>query len=268
MIFNGGFGDKYATQVHEPLYKAGVPQGDIKHESVTEINKTLQPRFSGGTDVPDVVDNSGSGLMDFGALVADKQLADLTPMWDAPSVDDANKKVKDTVVPGTVDVGAFNGTPYVMYYVSTVFGLWYSGKLFADKGWTAPTTWADFTKLCDQIKAAGITPFGYAGANAAYYMWKSFSPRRQDRRPGRTEEHRQPGAGRVDRAGRQAGRRRLGRDRRQVHRQGVPGPAAHRRPARAEPVQGRVLPQRRLAAERAEGATPSDFKYQMLPNPT
>jgi N-acetylglucosamine transport system substrate-binding protein len=52
-----------------------------------------------------------------------------------------------------------------------VFGLWYSGKLFKDKGWTAPTTWADFTALLDKIKAAGITPFGYAGANAAYYMW-------------------------------------------------------------------------------------------------
>src|SRR5262249_39097141 len=43
--------------------------------------------------------------------------------------------------------------------------------LFKDKGWTAPTSWDAFLKLCDDIKKAGITPYGYAGANAAYYQW-------------------------------------------------------------------------------------------------
>jgi N-acetylglucosamine transport system substrate-binding protein len=171
VIFNGGYGDKYATDVHEPLYKKAFPKATVKHEPVTEIAKTLQPRFAGGTNVPDVVDNSGSGLLDFGALVADKQLADLSSLWDAASVDDPAKKVRDTVVAGTVDVGSFNTKPYVLYYVSTVFGIWYSGKLFKDHNWTVPTKWDDFLKLCDNIKGAGITPFGYAGANAPYYMW-------------------------------------------------------------------------------------------------
>ncbi len=31
--------------------------------------------------------------------------------------------------------GSFNGKPYVLYYVSTVFGIWYSGKLFKNNGW-------------------------------------------------------------------------------------------------------------------------------------
>ncbi len=86
-------------------------------------------------------------------------------------MDDPSKKVKDTVVAGTADVGSFNGAPFVLYYVSTVFGIWYSGKLFKDKSWTVPTKWDEFLALCDTIKKAGITPFGYAGANAAYYMW-------------------------------------------------------------------------------------------------
>jgi N-acetylglucosamine transport system substrate-binding protein len=170
VIFNGGYTDKYAVEVHEPLYKKAFPKANIKHESTPEIAKTLQPRFSGGNP-PDMVNNSGSGLMDFGALVADKQLTDLTELWDAPSVDDPSKKVKDTVVPGTIEVGSFNGKPFVLYYVSTVFGIWYSGKLFKDKGWTAPTSWDAFLKQCDDIKKAGLTPYGYAGANAAYYQW-------------------------------------------------------------------------------------------------
>jgi N-acetylglucosamine transport system substrate-binding protein len=171
VIFNGAFGDKYATDVHEPMYKKEFPKATIKHEAVTEIGKTLQPRFASGSDVPDVVNNSGSGLIDTGTLVADGQLADLTPLWDAPSVDDPSKKVRDTVIPSTVETGVYNGKPYVLYYVSTAYGIWYNGKLFKDHGWTAPTKWDDFLKLCGDIKAAGITPFGYAGANAAYYMW-------------------------------------------------------------------------------------------------
>jgi N-acetylglucosamine transport system substrate-binding protein len=171
VIFNGGYGDKYATDVHEPLYKTKFPKATIKHEASQAISTVLQPRFAAGTP-PEFVNNSGEKSMDFGALVADGQLQDLTELWDAPSVDDPSKKVRDTVVPGTVDVGTFNGKPYVLYYVSTVFGLWYSGKLFKENGWAPATTWADFIALLDKMKAKGVTaPFGYAGANAPYYAW-------------------------------------------------------------------------------------------------
>jgi N-acetylglucosamine transport system substrate-binding protein len=170
VIFNGGYTDKYAVDIHEPLYRKAFPKASVKHQSTPEIAKTLQPRFAGGNP-PDMVNNSGSGAMDFGGLVADKQLMDLTPLWDAPSVDDPTKKVRDTVVPGTIEAGAFNGTPYVLYYVSTVFGIWYSGKLFKDRAWSAPTNWDAFLALCETIKKAGITPYGYAGGNAAYYQW-------------------------------------------------------------------------------------------------
>lgn len=170
VIFNGGYTDKYAVEVHEPLYKKAFPKAEIKHMATPDIKTVLQPRFAGGNP-PDFVNNSGSGSMDFGALVDDGQILDLTDFWDAPSVDDASKKLRDTVVPGTVEAGSFNGKPYVLYYVSTVFGLWYSGKLFKDKGWTAPTDWDSFTKTLDAMKAAKITPYAYAGANAAYYQW-------------------------------------------------------------------------------------------------
>ncbi|MDG4757175.1 N-acetylglucosamine/diacetylchitobiose ABC transporter substrate-binding protein [Micromonospora sp. WMMD710] len=170
VIFNGGYGEKYATDVHEPLYKKAFPKAEIKHQSTQAVSTVLQPRFASGNP-PEFVNNSGEKLIDFGALVADGQLQDLTELWDAPSVDDPAKKVRDTVVPGTVEAGSFNGKPFVLYYVSTVFGLWYSGKLFKDNGWAPAKTWDDFIALLTKIKAKGITPYGYAGANAAYYQW-------------------------------------------------------------------------------------------------
>ncbi|MEU8157217.1 N-acetylglucosamine/diacetylchitobiose ABC transporter substrate-binding protein [Micromonospora sp. NPDC048986] len=170
VIFNGGYGEKYATDVHEPLYKKAFPKAEVKHQATQAVSTVLQPRFASGNP-PEFVNNSGEKLMDFGALVADGQLQDLTELWDAPSVDDPSKKVRDTVVPGTIEAGSFNGKPFVLYYVSTVFGIWYSGKLFKDNGWAPAKNWDEFLALLTNIKAKGITPYGYAGANAAYYQW-------------------------------------------------------------------------------------------------
>src|SRR6266511_3917469 len=136
VIFAGGYGDKYATDVHVPLYKKAFPDADVKESSTQEISTTLQPRFNGGNP-PDVVDNSGSKQMEFGALVDANQLQDLSDLWAAPTVD----------------------------------GIWYNAKLWATKGWKAPKTWSEFITLLDTIKAAGLTPYGYAGANAAYYQY-------------------------------------------------------------------------------------------------
>jgi N-acetylglucosamine transport system substrate-binding protein len=171
VIFKGGFSDDYATQVHEPQYVTAFPGAKIKHEGVVAIGKTLQPRFQGGSDIPDVVDNSGTDLMDQGALVTAGQMQDLTNFWEAPSVDDPTKKLKDTVLAGSVEYGLIQGKPYIMPYAASTFGLWYNAQLFQQKGWTPPKTFDEFKALCDKIKAAGITPFAYAGKNASYYMY-------------------------------------------------------------------------------------------------
>jgi N-acetylglucosamine transport system substrate-binding protein len=169
IIFNGGFKTTYATDVDIPIYNKKWPQSKVAFSATEQISTVVQPRINAGSP-PDMINNSGSNLMDMGAIVKAGQAADLTDLYDAPSWDVPGKTVRETLVPGSIDVGTFNGKPYAMNYAFTVFGLWYNTKLFAKHNWTPPTTWADFTALCDKIKAAGITPFGYAGANASYYM--------------------------------------------------------------------------------------------------
>jgi N-acetylglucosamine transport system substrate-binding protein len=169
-IFNGGLSTKYATDVHIPSYKAKFPKANVKFNSTEEVSTSLSGRFT-SNNPPDMVNNAGSKLMDMGKLVGAGQAADLTDLFDAPSLDIAGKKVKETLVPGTIEAGTFNGKPYVLQYAFTVFGMWYSGKLFGDNGWKAPTTWSDFTALLDAMKAKGITPYAYAGANASYYQY-------------------------------------------------------------------------------------------------
>jgi N-acetylglucosamine transport system substrate-binding protein len=172
IIFNGGLGTKYATDVHIPSYKKSFPEATVNFSETTEIGKVVQPRINAG-DPPDMVNNAGAGLMDMAAIVKAGQAQDLTDLFNAPSLDIAGKTVKDTLVPGAYEQGLFDGKPYVLYYAFTVFGLWYNAALFKKNNWTPPKTWAEFTALCDQIKAAGITPFAYPGANAPYYMYRA-----------------------------------------------------------------------------------------------
>ncbi|MEU1389021.1 MULTISPECIES: N-acetylglucosamine/diacetylchitobiose ABC transporter substrate-binding protein [unclassified Nonomuraea] len=167
-IFDGGFGQDYAKNIHEPLFKAKYPKSEIKHNATKEITKVLQPRFAGGNP-PEVIDNSGANFMDFGALSQDGQLQDLTALLDAPSWDDPAVKVRDTIDQSVIDIGTYDGKFSVLGYVNYIHGIWYSQKVFRDNGWEIPKTWDEFVKLCETIKKSGkMAPFTYAGKFPQY----------------------------------------------------------------------------------------------------
>ncbi|WP_127503859.1 N-acetylglucosamine/diacetylchitobiose ABC transporter substrate-binding protein [Actinoplanes solisilvae] len=169
VIFNGGFGEEYA-KAHQAIYKERHPKAEIKHSATQQIAETLQPRFVAG-DPPDVVNNSGGSQIDFNGLVAQGALADLGELLDAPSLDDPNKKVRDTLLPGIVDVGSYDGKFLSLNYAYSAYGIWYSEKLFEAKGWAYPKTWDEMIALCKTIKAAGIAPWTYPGKHSRYMSW-------------------------------------------------------------------------------------------------
>ncbi|WP_206503587.1 N-acetylglucosamine/diacetylchitobiose ABC transporter substrate-binding protein [Streptomyces chrestomyceticus] len=177
VIFDGGFGDKYAKDA-QAEYVAAFPKtkGKVKLASTQKIQSTLQPRFNGGNP-PDLVDNSGAEQMDFGTLVSKNQLADLTPLLDAPSMDDPNKKVRDTLRPGVVEMGQFGGKEtWIMYYAYTVYGVWYSKtnlKKVADAEY--PETWDEMLAVCEKAKKKGVAGWTYPG-KYPYYLPFSLYP--------------------------------------------------------------------------------------------
>jgi N-acetylglucosamine transport system substrate-binding protein len=168
VIFKGGYGDEYA-KFHESLYTKRYPQAKITHGISTQIAQEMQPRFVAGSP-PDVLDDSGAQKIEYATLVAEKQLADLTPLLDAPSVDDPNVKVRDTLLPGVVEQGTFDGKFQILNYVYAAYPMWYSKSLFAKNGWQVPTTFDEMLALCERIKAAGIAPWTYGGVNAGDYV--------------------------------------------------------------------------------------------------
>jgi N-acetylglucosamine transport system substrate-binding protein len=77
-------------------------------------------------------------------------------------------KVSDVLLPMAKEWGTYDGKFVEVPYTLTVFGIWYSQKLFKQKGWQVPKTWDEFVKLCDKIKAAGMAPYTFAGKYPQY----------------------------------------------------------------------------------------------------
>lgn len=176
VIFDGGFGDKYAKDAQGEYVKS-FPKagGKVKLSSTQKIQSTLQPRFNGGNP-PDLVDNSGAEQMDFGTLVAKDQLTDLSALLDAPSVDDPSKKVRDTLRPGVVEMGQFGGKEtWILYYAYTVYGVWYSKSNLQKLDAEYPETWDDMLALCAKAKKKGVAGWTYPG-KYPYYLPFSLYP--------------------------------------------------------------------------------------------
>ncbi|GHJ40837.1 N-acetylglucosamine/diacetylchitobiose ABC transporter substrate-binding protein [Streptomyces sp. TS71-3] len=173
VIFDGGFGDKYAVDA-EALYQKRFPKAKINHHKTQKIQTELQPRFNGGTP-PDLIDDSGAEQMDTGVLVGKNQLSDLTPLLDAPSIDDPSKKVRDTLRPGVVEMGQFDGDPvWIMYYAYTVYGVWYSKSNLAKLDAEYPETWDEMLALCAKAKKKGVAGWTYAGKYPYYIPFSLF----------------------------------------------------------------------------------------------
>ena len=166
VVFKGGYGDDYAKKAEE-VYRQRYPKATVDHKGIQKVGEALQPRFVANTP-PDVVDNTGAGRLDLATLVGARQLSDLAELLDAPSFDDPKVKVRDTLLPGVVEDGTFAGTVVALNFTYTVWGLWYSKPLFANKGWTYPKTWDEMLALCATIKAAGVAPWTYQGKYPEY----------------------------------------------------------------------------------------------------
>ncbi|MER8029690.1 N-acetylglucosamine/diacetylchitobiose ABC transporter substrate-binding protein [Streptomyces bauhiniae] len=174
VLFDGGFGKEYAEDAVK-LYEKDFPKAQVKFSATQKIQSTLQPRFNQGNP-PDLIDNSGAEQMDMGVLVGKKQLADLTPLLDAPSYDDPSKKVRDTLRPGIVEMGQFDGDPvWILNYAYTVYGVWYSQKALDGLDEKYPETWDDMLGVCAKAKKKGIAGWTYAG-KYPYYLPFSLYP--------------------------------------------------------------------------------------------
>lgn len=169
VISSGRFGEGPA-RAHERAYRRRYPRADVRHSAAQDIDKALYRRFVAGSP-PDVVHSAGERALDLAALAARGAIADLGPLLDAPSLDVPGRTVRQTLRPGVVAAGSYGGRPLVLNYAYTVYGVWYSARLFAERGWAYPPSWDGHVALCRAAQAAGLLPWTYPPAQPYAMSW-------------------------------------------------------------------------------------------------
>ena len=167
VVFDGGLGTDYAKKDVE-IFKAKHPNVTVNQSATQKIKTQEQPKMA--TSPSDLVNNSGADNMDTSTLINENAILPLDDLLDAPTWDGTGK-IRDILLPGTINDGTFQKKFYTLKYAYTVWGMWYDAALFEKNSWTAPKTWADFFTLAPKIKAAGIAPFVYDGVHGYYPRW-------------------------------------------------------------------------------------------------
>ncbi len=167
VIFNGGLGDQWAKE-DEVIFKAKHPNVTVNMSSTQKIKTEEQPKMA--TQPSDVVMNSGADIMDISTLVNEGAIEPLDDLLTAPAWD-SEGTVADTLLPGTVADGTFQGKFYVVNIAYTVWGNWYNAALFDKEGWQPPKTFDDFFALAPKIKAKGMAPYVHDAVHGYYPRW-------------------------------------------------------------------------------------------------
>lgn len=106
-------------------------------------------------EVPDYVPASNQG--------DDARLADAGGF-----VDLTNEPFMKNFTPTVLDQTKYKDKSYtVPTGLSYYSGIMYNKKIFEANGIKVPTTWSEFTKACDALKAKGVTPLGIGGKDTA-----------------------------------------------------------------------------------------------------
>ena len=121
----------------------------ISYEGSGEFETQIKVRVDGGR-APDIAFIPQPGLIETFA-----KAGKLKPASDKSKTMATANYSADWLRYSTFD-GKFYGAPLGSNVKSFV---WYSPKMFKDKGWTIPTSWTDLISLSDKIAASGMKPW-------------------------------------------------------------------------------------------------------------
>ncbi|WP_328419707.1 ABC transporter substrate-binding protein [Micromonospora sp. NBC_00389] len=122
---------------------------EIDYEGNAEFEAQLPVRVDGG-NAPDLAFVPQPGLV--------KRFADAGKLKSLGA--DTKTMAEQNLPADWLKYGTVNGTLYGVPLGANVKSfVWYSPKLFKEKGWAVPTSWDDMIKLSDTIAASGVKPW-------------------------------------------------------------------------------------------------------------
>ena len=94
-----------------------------------------------------------------------KQFVDAGFALDLTSVIGEGTDWNETLAPGAVSAGAYDGKNYGVPIDLDAKFMFYNEKIFADNGLSVPTTFEELLDTCATLKAEGITPVNFGNKN-------------------------------------------------------------------------------------------------------
>ncbi|MET1053476.1 MAG: extracellular solute-binding protein [Mycetocola sp.] len=130
-------------------FEAENPDIRVVQNQVADADTAIRTRLV-KNDVPDVITLNGNGGL--GQLMRAGVFHDFS---GDPLLDRINPAVQDILA----DIGFADGEVNALGYVNNANGVIYNQAIFDEQGIEPPETWDEFIAVCDQLEAAGITPF-------------------------------------------------------------------------------------------------------------
>ena len=147
--FEGGIIDAF-EKAHSDIQVEVLVQPDKDYQTLL----TTGLAGSGGPDV--------AAIRSYGVITSFADSGNLEPLDDVVTDWSGFSELALTGASSRSD-----GKRYAVPQGVQTAQIYYNKKIFADKGVTVPTTWDEFLKACEKLKAAGVTPIAMPGAVAA-----------------------------------------------------------------------------------------------------
>lgn len=136
--------------------------GEVVDEGTRDLLAILTARVQGGNP-PDIAALAAPGSVETFARSGD--LVPLDPFLDM-------SKIRDEYSQAWIDLCTIDGKLYcVAFKASNKSTVWYSPKVFAERGWSVPTTWNELIALSDDMKAAGLSPWSVGVESGGASGW-------------------------------------------------------------------------------------------------
>lgn len=165
------FLDKHPEDEYKGYFEQAIadfekdhPDVDIEYENISDqaIKEKLSVLAAGG-DLPDIFFAWGGECLNRFSRAG--RILDLTPYMDK------DQEWRDSFLPSFLSSSVYEGKNYAVPYRSSVLYMLYNKQVFKDNNLEVPTTWDEFTSVCDTLKGNDITPIAFGNSQNWYTMW-------------------------------------------------------------------------------------------------
>ena len=158
-----------AFEAMEELFNATHDDIELKIESPNEAMTILKTRLI-KEDYPDIIGIGGD--INYSNFLDAELFMDISDFEGVDDIKSAYMQIEEDL-----EFIPQDGV-YALPYVANAAGILYNKEMFSENGWEIPTTWTEFTELCDTIReTTNIDPlyFGFKDTWTTLAPWNALA---------------------------------------------------------------------------------------------